>query len=224
MSLDKRKTDPVLGEEVYQYLIKNKVETPLLSTCKTPERKIEIITEKFSSILETMGLDCKDDNLTRTAERVAKMYVLETLWGLDYANFPKVTTFNNKMKYSAMVVERSINVVTICSHHWQNIIGKCSIAYVPNDRILGLSKLHRVVEFFCRQPQVQERLVEQIYFALSYILHTEDIAITIIAKHFCVIARGVEDHTSDTVTTRLGGCFMEDGAVRNEYYTALKLN
>lgn len=225
MSLDKNKCDPELGDKVYQYLKKQKVEIPLLSAYKTPERRIEIVTKKFSEILEAMGLDpVHDGNLTDTALRVAKMYVHETLWGLDYNNFPKIATFKNHSTSSAMVIERNINVNTICSHHWQNIIGRCSIAYVPkNGNIIGLSKFHRVVEFFCRRPQVQERLVEQIYHALSYILKTPDIIVTVLAVHYCVVSRGVQDQHSDTVTTKLGGVFVKDLGIRNEYYTALKL-
>ena len=223
MSLDLKKVDPVLGKKVHQYLIKKKVETPLLVTNKTSFEKIQYITKRFEEIMLCLGLNLGDDSLCATPERVAKMYVNETLWGLNYDNFPKIMQVENKMQYTSMVVERKITVMSLCEHHWLPIVGKAHVAYIPNDKVAGISKLNRIVEFFCRRPQVQERLSEQIFHALNYILNTDNIAINIVADHFCVKCRGVEDHNSDTVTTRLGGFFMSNMDVRNEFYEALKL-
>lgn len=224
MSLDVRKTDPVLGKAVHQHLVKMGVETPLLlKTGKSNEQKIIQIQKHFSSIMDLLGLDRRDDSLAETPRRVAKMFVQETLWGLDYANFPKMMEVDNKMQYKGMVNCRKINVTTLCEHHWQNIVGKVHIAYVPNGKVTGLSKFNRIVEFFCRRPQVQERLTEQIYHALSFILKTPHVAVCMVAEHHCVRARGVEDHESDTVTTKLGGVYETESDVRYEFYTMLKL-
>lgn len=223
MSLDQRKTDPLLGKKIHTYLMRHKVETPVLKTQRTPQEKVLAIQNKFEEIMQILGLDMNDDSLCGSPERVAKMFVYETLWGLDYQNFPRIMDVDNKMNCTSMVVERRIRVNSLCEHHFVPIIGTATIAYIPKGRIIGLSKLNRVVEFFCRRPQVQERLMEQIYHALSYILNTKDIAVTIVADHFCVKYRGIEDPNSDTVTTKLGGLYMTDMDVRSEYYQALKL-
>ena len=158
-----------------------------------------------------------------TPKRVAKMYVNEIFWGLDYAAFPKVTVVDNKMQYNEMVVEKGISVQSYCEHHLVNIDGLATVGYIPNNKVLGLSKMNRVVEYFSRRPQIQERLTEQIYHALSFILETENVALTIDAKHFCVKSRGVEDTECSTVTSRLGGNFKEHPEVRAEFLALLKM-
>ena len=180
--------------------------------------KIDIITHNFTEIMRTLGLDLNDDSLAETPKRVAKMYVNEIFWGLDYASFPKCTTVQNKMQYNEMVVERNVNVQSNCEHHFVIIDGLATVAYVPKDKVLGLSKINRIVEYFSKRPQIQERLTEQVFHTLQFILGTEDVAVMIDAQHYCVKSRGVEDVGSSTVTSKLGGGFKTDAAARNEFY------
>ena len=223
MSYDKTKTDPVLGQKVHEYLVSVGVETPVIDNGLSRKEKIEKIEDSFDQIVSTLGLDLKDDSLIDTPKRVAKMYVNEIFWGLDYAAFPKVTVVDNKMKYNEMVVEKGISVQSYCEHHLVNIDGLATVAYVPNNKVLGLSKMNRVVEYFSRRPQIQERLTEQIYYALSFILETENVALTIDAKHFCVKSRGVENTECSTITSRLGGNFKAHPEVRAEFLALLKM-
>ena len=223
MSYDKTKTDPVLGQKVHEYLVSVGVETPVIDNGLSRKEKIEKIEDSFDQIVSTLGLDLKDDSLIDTPKRVAKMYVNEIFWGLDYSAFPKVTVVDNKMKYNEMVVEKGISVQSYCEHHLVNIDGLATVAYVPNNKVLGLSKMNRVVEYFSRRPQIQERLTEQIYHALSFILETENVALTIDAKHFCVKSRGVEDTECSTITSRLGGNFKAHPEVRAEFLALLKM-
>lgn len=220
MSLNTLKCDPKLGQKIHEWLVKHGVETPmseLPDTPLTPAQKIDIIESKFRDIMETLGLDLSDDSLEETPKRVAKMFVREIFWGLDYSCFPKCTTVSNKMHYDEMVVERNINVQSNCEHHFVIIDGLATVGYIPNEKVLGLSKINRIVEYFSKRPQIQERLTEQVYFALQYILETDDIAVVIDAQHFCVKSRGVEDVGSSTVTSKLGGVFKEKPEVRAEF-------
>jgi GTP cyclohydrolase I len=218
MSFNKTKTDPVLGQLVHEHLVKMGVETPTFSTSLDRKDKIAEIEKSFSHIMQVLGLDLDDDSLRETPNRVAKMYINEIFWGLDYEAFPKCTTVNNKMKYNEMVVERNINVQSNCEHHFVVIDGLATVAYVPKDKVLGLSKINRIVEYFAKRPQIQERLTEQIFHALQFILGTDDVAVMIDAQHYCVKSRGVEDTGSSTVTSRLGGGFKTDPAARSEFY------
>ena len=218
MSYNKTKTDPILGQKVHEHLVKIGVETPVTKSRHDRKTQIELIEQNFTNIMKILGLDLNDDSLAETPKRVAKMYVNEIFWGLDYEAFPKCTTVNNKMKYNEMVVERNVSVQSNCEHHFVVIDGLATVAYVPKDRVLGLSKINRIVEYFSKRPQIQERLTEQIFHTLQYILDTEDVAVMIDAKHYCVKSRGVEDTGSSTVTSRLGGGFKSDPAVRNEFY------
>ena len=204
MSYNKTKTDPELGQQVHEHLVKMGVETPTIPNKLIRTDKIYIIEGHFKSIMETMGLDLSDDSLMDTPKRVAKMYVNEIFWGLDYEAFPKCTAVDNKMKYNEMVCERNINVQSNCEHHFVVIDGLATVAYVPNQKVLGLSKINRIVEYFSKRPQIQERLTEQIFHTLQYILDTEDVAVMIDAQHYCVKSRGVEDTGSSTVTSKLG--------------------
>ena len=218
MSYNKTKTDPELGQKVHEHLVKMGVETPTVPNKLIRTDKIHIIEGHFKSIMETMGLDLSDDSLIETPKRVAKMYVNEIFWGLDYEAFPKCTAVDNKMKYNEMVCERNINVQSNCEHHFVVIDGLATVAYVPKQKVLGLSKINRIVEYFSKRPQIQERLTEQIFHALQYILETEDVAVMIDAQHYCVKSRGVEDTGSSTVTSKLGGGFKTDPAARAEFY------
>ena len=217
MSYNKTKTNPELGQKVHEHLVKMGVETPTTPNKLVRTDKIHIIEGHFKSIMETMGLDLSDDSLIETPKRVAKMFCNETMWGLDYEAFPKCTTVDNKMKYDEMVVERNITVQSLCEHHILPIVGKATIAYVPKNKVLGLSKMPRIVEYFSRRPQIQERLTEQIFHALQFILETDDIAVVIDATHLCVSSRGVEDNSASTITSKLGGGFKSDPAARQEF-------
>jgi len=219
MSFNKNKADPVLGKAVHDHLVKMGVETPMVPNFNHYDRtkKIEMIEGYFKNIMHTLGLDLSDDSLVDTPKRVAKMYVTEIFYGLDHDAFPKCTVVNNKMKYNEMVVERNINVQSNCEHHFVVIDGLATVAYVPKDKVLGLSKINRIVEYFSKRPQIQERLTEQIFHTMQFILGTEDVAVMIDAQHFCVRSRGVEDTGSSTVTSRLGGGFKSDPAARAEF-------
>ena len=223
MSYNKTKTDPELGQQVHEYLVKMGVETPMKPNKWERKEKIEAIEGYFHQIMKTLGLDMSDDSLIETPTRVARMYVNEIFWGLDYEAFPKCTTVDNKMKYNEMVVERNVNVQSNCEHHFVVIDGLATVAYVPKQKVLGLSKINRIVEYFSKRPQIQERLTEQIFHALCFILETEDIAVMIDAQHYCVRSRGVEDTGSSTVTVRLGGGFKSDPAARNEFLSIARM-
>jgi GTP cyclohydrolase I len=217
MSYNKTKTDPELGRQVHEHLVKMGVETPTIPSLIDRKEKIDIIEKNFKDIMETLGLDLSDDSLIETPKRVAKMYVNEIFWGLDYEAFPKCTTVDNKMKYDEMVVERNVSVQSNCEHHFVVIDGLATVAYIPKQKVLGLSKINRIVEYFSKRPQIQERLTEQVYYALQYILDTDNIAVVIDAQHYCVKSRGVEDTGSSTITSKLGGCFKTDPAARAEF-------
>jgi GTP cyclohydrolase I len=217
MAYNKTKTDPELGQKIHEHLVKMGVETPIKDNSLDRKEKIEVIEAHFDSIMRALGLDLEDDSLMDTPKRWAKMVVNETMWGLDYDAFPKCTTVENKMNYDEMVVERGITVQSLCEHHILPIVGKATIAYVPNKKVLGLSKMPRIVEYFSRRPQIQERLTEQIYHALCFILETDAVAVVIDAEHQCVSSRGVEDTNASTITSKLGAPFKADPALRAEF-------
>jgi GTP cyclohydrolase I len=224
MSLQKNKCDAELGYKIEEFLREKGVHTPTLidPLLKKDEYKIKKIEKYFTIVMETLGLDLTDDSLMDTPKRVAKMYVNEIFWGLKPENFPKCTVIQNKMSYDEMVVERDITMMSNCEHHFVTIDGKAHIAYIPKDKVLGLSKLNRIVEYFSRRPQVQERIAEQVYWALVYILGTEDVAVVIDGVHYCVKSRGVEDHSSSTITAKLGGCFRSEPEARAEFMSLIK--
>ena len=217
MAYNKKKTDPVLGQKIHEHLLSVGVETPSLLNRIDKQAARDLITDRFADIMIALGLDLEDDSLIDTPRRVAKMFVDEIFWGLDYDAFPNCTRVDNKISYDEMVVERNITVMSNCEHHFVVIDGKAAVGYIPKDKVLGLSKLNRVVEYFAKRPQIQERLTEQIYHALSFILGTEDIGVIIDAKHYCVMSRGVEDVSSSTVTSKLGGAYKHDATVRAEF-------
>ena len=175
------------------------------------------IEERISQILEILGLDLRDDSLAETPQRIARTYVDEIFSGLDYRNFPKLTVIENKMKVDEMVKVRKIGLLSTCEHHFAKIDGSATVAYIPNELVIGLSKINRIVRFFAQRPQVQERLTEQILVALQTLLGTKDVAVSITAVHYCVKARGVMDANSETTTTALGGAFKADPDTRKEF-------
>ncbi len=177
--------------------------------------KIDLIEEHFREIMGILGLDLTDDSLKGSPRRVAKMYVKEIFSGLNPANKPEPTLFDNKFQYQEMLVEKDVTVQTYCEHHFVPIIGKAHVAYISSGKVIGLSKLNRIVEYFCKRPQVQERLTVQIAEELKRVLETEDVAVVIDAKHLCVSTRGVRDLNSSTVTASYGGKFNQE-ATRQE--------
>jgi GTP cyclohydrolase IA len=183
--------------------------------------KIETISFHFRKIMEALGLDLDDDSLKDTPSRVAKMYVTEMFSGLEQNNFPGISVFNNTYRYSEMLVEKDIQVHSCCEHHFLPFAGKAHVAYFPADKVIGLSKLNRIVKYFSSRPQVQERLTMDIANRLKEILQTEDIAVMIEARHFCVAARGVEDASSATITSHFGGKFNHTKNKRS-FYAAVK--
>jgi GTP cyclohydrolase I len=191
--------------------------TPSIQNSYSSEEKVELIAEHFTEIMKILGLDLKNSSLKNTPRRVAQMYVRELFAGLDARTFPRVTVIENDMCYDQTIVVKDISVLSTCEHHFVTIEGKASIAYIPQRRVIGLSKLNRIAKFFSRRPQVQERLTKQIADCLSYVLETEDVAVVINARHFCVISRGVEDVGSTTITTDLRGAFKDDPRTRMEF-------
>ena len=167
----------------------------------------------FEEIMDVMGLDLKDDSLKGTPERVAKMYIDEIFSGLNPQNKPKIALFENKYQYNQMLVEKNITFYSNCEHHFVPIIGRAHIAYISSGKVIGLSKLNRIVQYFAKRPQVQERLTNQIAIELKNILNTEDIAVIIDAKHLCVSSRGIKDDTSATVTSYYGGQFKDQAKI-----------
>jgi GTP cyclohydrolase IA len=191
--------------------------SPTIDNQLTADQKIEKIKHHFSEIMTTLGLDLSDDSLSETPKRMAKMYVNEVFSGLDSKNFPKITVIENKMQYDQMVCVQNIEVMSTCEHHFQPIDGFATIAYIPNQKVIGLSKLNRIVDFFGRRPQVQERMTKQIADCLEYILETKHVAVHINAKHYCVISRGIQDTHSTTTTSDLRGDFKAKPETRIEF-------
>lgn len=191
--------------------------TPYMETEHSSEEKIDIISKHFVEIMKVLGMDLKNDSLKDTPKRIAKMYVNEIFSGLDPKNFPKMTVIDNEMEYDQMVLVRNINVLSVCEHHFQTIDGFATVAYIPNRKVVGLSKINRVVQFFARRPQVQERLTKQIADCLQYVLETDHVAVHVNAKHYCVVARGVQDGHSSTVTSDLRGHFKTKPETRSEF-------
>lgn len=204
--------------------ISTSVDTPLREDAfdKTDAEKMKIIQEHFKAIMETMGLDLTDDSLKGTPRRVAKMFIQEIFSGLNPANKPSVALFDNKYKYNEMLVERNISFYSNCEHHFVPIFGKAHVAYISSGKVIGLSKLNRLVQYYAKRPQVQERLTVQIGKELQKALGTEDVAVVIDARHLCVASRGVQDDTSSTITAFYEGKFKEE-KTKTEFLKYLEL-
>lgn len=198
------------------------LETPMLPNKYSREEKKEKIQYHMREILSLLALDLSDDSLEETPQRIAKMYVDEIFSGLDYKNFPKVTMIENKMNVNEMVRVKGITLTSTCEHHLVTIDGMATIAYIPRGKIIGLSKINRIVRFFSQRPQVQERMTQQILVALQTLLETDDVAVTMDATHYCVKSRGVMDATSETTTTALGGIFKSNPATRHEFLHGIR--
>ncbi len=201
------------------------METPLRADAfeKDDDLKIELIEKHFKEIMQILGLDLTDDSLQGTPHRVARMYVKEVFSGLKPENKPKAKLFENKYKYNEMLVEKNITFYSNCEHHFVPIVGKAHVAYISNGNVIGLSKINRIVQYFAKRPQVQERLTVQIANELKSALETEDVAVVINAAHMCVSSRGVQDINSLTVTSFYGGKFGEDENKRKEFLSYLNM-
>lgn len=202
-------------------LIRRGLETPLTGSDLEPDEKRQRIAAHFTDIMQILGLDLSDDSLSDTPRRIAKMYVNEIFSGLDYRNFPKLTVVENKMRCDEMIRVGGISLSSTCEHHFITIDGTATVAYIPKHKVIGLSKVNRIVAFFARRPQIQERLTEQVLLALQTLLESEDVAVSITATHFCVKARGVLDAGSETTTTALGGAFKLSPETRKEFLMGL---
>lgn len=200
--------------------VKDFPETPFKRNGLSPEEKKKIISEKFREIMETLELDLTDDSLMGTPDRVAKMYVDEVCKGLREDTFPKITTVENKMG-SQMVTMSNITMNSLCEHHFVTICGYVHIAYIPNKKVIGLSKMNRLVEYFGARPQVQERFTEQLQKCMQHLMEIEDVAVVVDGVHFCVRSRGIKDSSSVTRTTALGGRFKNDAATRQEFFASI---
>ncbi|MEM6362215.1 MAG: GTP cyclohydrolase I FolE [Bacteroidota bacterium] len=194
-------------------------DTPLREDAfvKSDEEKMANIEKLFGGIMEELGLDLTDDSLKGTPYRVAKMYVKELFEGLNPENKPSLSVFDNKYQYNKMLVEKDITFTSACEHHFLPIVGKAHIAYISSGKVIGLSKLNRIVEYYGKRPQVQERMTLQIFNELKDALQTEDVIVVVDAEHLCVSTRGVNDKTSRTSTLEYGGKFTNQG-LRNEFY------
>ncbi len=213
---------PIKTNYTTQEILSKVRPTPMVKNGLSDDEKITKITDLFTEILETLGLDLRNDSLKETPRRIAKMYVREIFSGLSEHNFPKMTLIDNEMNYDQMVIVRDIEALSVCEHHFQTIDGVATVAYIPNKKVIGLSKINRVVNYFCRRPQVQERLTKQIADCLQLVLETDNVAVHINAKHYCVIARGVQDNGSTTSTSDLRGEFKSNPTTRMEFLKLLK--
>ena len=194
------------AQRVKDVLLARGLETPFKETDLSSDEKMAKIQDHFKGVLEVLGMDLSDDSLRETPRRIAKMFVQEIFSGLDYTTFPKITVIDNKMQTDEMISVGAIDFTSTCEHHLVTIDGKATIAYIPHDKVIGLSKINRIVRFFARRPQIQERMTQQV-LCLTNLLETKNVAVHINAMHFCVRARGVQDATSRTGTTALGGAF-----------------
>ncbi len=201
------------------------IDTPLRDDAfvLSDEQKMEIIEDRFREIMDVLGLDLTDDSLSGTPHRVAKMFVKEIFYGLNPANKPHMSVFENKFKYGEMLIEKNINLNSTCEHHFLPIVGKAHVAYISSGQVIGLSKINRIVDYFARRPQVQERLTVQIASELKKILKTDDVAVVIDARHMCVSSRGIQDDGSSTITAEYSGVFKEQQK-REEFLKYLTLS
>jgi len=217
-----KNTDLELLEAIGDSHYSDNVDTPLSPDAfvKSDEEKIEAIQKHFKKIMEELGLDITDDSLSGTPYRVAKMYVKELFYGLNPANKPKLSTFNNKYGYRKMLVEQNISIDSACEHHFLPITGFAHVGYIPEEKVIGLSKINRLVNYYAHRPQVQERLCLQILKDLQETLNTQSVIVMINAEHLCVSSRGIKDKTSSTITVEYGGAF-ENTEIRNEFLACL---
>lgn len=197
------------------------ISLPAKKSIAADDEKIKIIASHFKEIMKTLGLDLNDDSLKDTPQRVAKMYVKEIFSGLNPENEPSVTLFDNKYQYNKMLVEKGITLYSYCEHHFVPIVGKAHVAYISKGKVIGLSKINRLVQFYAKRPQVQERLTNQIGEGLKKAIGTEDVAVVIDAVHLCVSSRGIKDTGSSTVTSFYSGKFLNE-QIKSEFLALIK--
>lgn len=226
MSKNKPSFHDDMDDDIGDSHIPSSVDTPLRDDAfeMTDAEKMENIQKHFAEIMHTLGLDMTDDSLRGTPKRVAKMYVNEIFGGLHPDKKPGMSTFDNKYKYNQMLVEKDITVYSTCEHHFLPIVGRAHIGYISKGRVIGLSKMNRIVDYYARRPQVQERLTMQIVKTMQEALGTKDVACVIDAKHLCVNSRGIRDIESSTVTAELGGRFKNDSTTRKEFLHYIGIN
>ncbi|NDV92926.1 GTP cyclohydrolase I FolE [Alteromonas sp. 345S023] len=215
--------DPSISESaqrVRRALEDKGLETPMVRNGLSDEQKRKRIEGAMHDVMVTLGLDLSDDSLCDTPQRIAKMYVDEIFGGLDYRKFPKITQIENKMNIDQPVQVSDISLTSTCEHHFVTIDGTATVAYIPKDKVLGLSKINRLVGFFAQRPQVQERLTQQVLVAIQTLTETEDVAVSINATHYCVKARGIRDTNSFTKTSALGGQFLTDRELRRDFFSS----
>ncbi len=224
--MNNKQLNQELADTIGDDHIPGTVDTPLRDDAfdVSDKEKIEKIQTHFYAIMETLGLDMTDDSLQGTPKRVAKMFVNEIFSGLHPDKAPNMSTFENKYKYNQMLVEKDITVYSTCEHHFLPIVGRAHIGYISNGRVVGLSKMNRVVDYYAKRPQVQERLTMQIVKTMQEALGTKDVACVIDAKHLCVNSRGIRDIESSTVTAELGGRFKHDATTRKEFLHYIGIN
>lgn len=196
--------DPKLGYELAAELKRLGIDNPIKA-----DMDQEVVSKSVHSLLSALGIACDDESIQKTPARVARFFTDELFYGLNYDNFPKITFNHNGYGYTEPVISRNISFKSTCEHHLVTISGNAFVAYIPKDRVIGLSKINRIVDFFARRPQVQERATLQIFHALKYILQTDDIALMIRATHHCITMRGVSDQNVDNITYQFGGSFSE---------------
>jgi GTP cyclohydrolase I len=219
--------ETVIEKELYDILGDNhqmtSAETPMRKDAflKSDEEKMKVIENHFYEIMHEMGMDMTDDSLKGTPHRVAKMFIKEIFSGLNPAAKPKISVFENSYHYDKMLVEGNISFNSTCEHHFLPIIGKAHIGYISSGKVIGLSKLNRIVDYYSRRPQVQERLIMQIFNELKSVLETENVIVVMEAKHLCVSSRGIKDESSFTSTIQYGGVFNEKEN-RNDFFNLLK--
>lgn len=207
---------------VYTALLNLGLETPYINNAYNNEERLCYITTYIMKIMKLLNLNIEEESLIDTPQRIAKMYLYEIFSGLDYNNFPKITFIKNTMQLDKMIVVRNIILTSTCEHHFIIFDGIATIAYIPNNIIIGLSKINRIVRFFSSRPQLQERLTQQIFHALQVLLGTNDVAILINAIHFCIKARGIRESNSNTITIALGGEFKSNMIIRQEFFSYTK--
>jgi|TARA_B110000003_G_C16606734_1_gene517845 GTP cyclohydrolase I len=207
---------------VHNALLKQGLETPMSGQQLTRDEKYDRIKDAMTEVVWALGLDLTDDSIEETPHRIAKMYVDEIFSGLDYSKFPKISLIDNKMRTEEMVKVKGIKMISTCEHHFVTIDGIANVAYLPGDKIIGLSKINRIVSFFAQRPQVQERLTQQILVALQTLLDTKDVAVFMDATHYCVKARGIMDASSRTETSAMGGRFKSDLSLRQHFLSSTR--
>lgn len=200
------------------------LENPIIELNMDYRTRMNRITEYMASIMNLLKLNLDHDSLTHTPKRIAKMYMEEIFSGLDYLNFPKITIIKNTMQINEMITVRNINIISTCEHHFIVFNGKVTVSYIPKKNVIGLSKIYKIVEFFSKRPQLQERLTQQILSALQTLLDTNNVAIFINAVHYCVKARNIHDTTSTTNTIALGGLFKSNTNIRKDFFHAVTYN